>query len=121
MRSKHAPELTVGVIQDGAPELWALLTTALSAEPLVTTYYTAIDRYHLNERLAEVLRSVEPDVTVRGDRLSYWNERLDRDDDAIYRIRGTVRDLHAAAISRGDLTLVKQLDPHLTSLENHAY
>jgi hypothetical protein len=118
---KQAPELTVGVIQDGAPELWTLLTTALSAEPLVTKYYTAIDRYHLNERLAEILRSVEPDVTARGDRLSYWNERLDRDDDAIYRIRATVRDLHADAITCGDLTLVKQLDPHLTYLENNAY
>jgi hypothetical protein len=118
---KHAPELTVGVIQDGAPELWTLLTTALSAEPLVPTYYTAIDRYHLNERLAEILRSVEPDVTARGDRLSYWNERLDQDDNAIYRIRAVVRDLHADAITRGDLTLVKQLDPHLTYLENNAY
>jgi hypothetical protein len=117
----HAPALTVGVIQDGAPELWTLLTTALSAEPLVTKYYTAIDRYHLNERLAEILRSVEPDVTARGDRLSYWNERLDRDDDAIYRIRATVRDLHADAITCGDLPLVKQLDPHLTYLENNAY
>jgi hypothetical protein len=117
----HAPALTVGVIQDGAPELWTLLTTALSAEPLVTKYYTAIDRYHLNERLAEILRSVEPDVTAREDRLSYWNERLDRDDDAIYRIRATVRDLHADAITCGDLPLVKQLDPHLTYLENNAY
>ncbi len=117
----HAPELTVGVIQDGAPELWTLLTTALSVEPLVTKYYTAIDRYHLNERLAEVLRSVEPDVTARGDRLSYWNERLDRDDDAIYRIRATVRDLHADALTRGDLILVKQLDPHLTYFENNGH
>jgi hypothetical protein len=117
----HAPALTVGVIQDGAPELWTLLTTALSTEPLVTKYYTAIDRYHLNERLAEILRSVEPDVTARGDRLSYWNERLDRDDDAIYRIRATVRDLHADAITCGDRPLVKQLDPHLTYLENNAY
>lgn len=118
---RQAPGLTVGVIQDGAPELWTLLTTALSAEPLVTTYYTAIDRYHLNERLAEILRGVEPDVAARGERLSQWNERLDRDDDAIYRIRATVRAIHADATLRRDRVLLDTLDPHLTYLENNAY
>jgi hypothetical protein len=118
---KQVPGLTVGVIQDGAPELWTLLTTALSAEPLVSTYYQAIDRYHLNERLADILRSVEPDVAARGERLSYWNERLDRDDHAIYRIRAAVRDLHADAITRRDRALLDTLDPHLTYLENNAY
>ena len=46
---------------------------------------------------------------------------LDCDDNAIYRIRGTVRDLHTDAITRGDFTLVKQLDPHLTYLENNGH
>ena len=41
---RHAPALAVGVLQDGAPELWNLLRPALVAEPLVTTYYEAIDR-----------------------------------------------------------------------------
>lgn len=118
---RQAPGLTVGVIQDGAPELWTLLTTAISAEPLVTTYYLAIDRYHLNERLADVLRSVEPDVAARGERLSQWNERLDRDDNAIYRIRAAIRDIHADALTRNDLPLLNKLDPHLTYLENNAY
>jgi hypothetical protein len=118
---RQAPGLTVGVIQDGAPELWTLLTTALSSEPLVTNYYVAIDRYHLNERLADVLRSVEPDVAARGERLSQWNERLDCDDNAIYRIRAAVRDLHADAITRHDRTLLDQLSPHLTYLENNGH
>ena len=101
---RQTPGLTVGVIQDGAPELWTLLTTALQAESLVTDYYVAIDRYHLNERLADVRRSVEPDVAVRGQWLSQWNACLDRDDNAIYRIRAAVRDIYADAITRNDHT-----------------
>jgi len=118
---RHDPGLAVGVIQDGAPELWTLLTTALAAEPLVTTYYEAIDRYHLNERLADVLRSVEPDVAAREDLLSYWNERLDRDDNAIYRIRAIVRDLHDDALTRHDRPQLAALGPHLTYLENNGH
>ena len=118
---RQGPGLTVGVIQDGAPELWTLLTTALSAEPLVTTYSVAIGRYQLNERLADVLRRVEPDVAARGDRLSHWNARLDRDDSAIDQIRAAVRDFYAGAITRNDLTLFHTLDPHLTYLENNGH
>ena len=118
---RQAPALTVGIIQDGAPELWTLLAAPISAEPLVTTCYRAIDRYHLNERLAEVLRSIEPDVAARGARLSHWNARLDQDDKAIYRIRATVRKISADAVTRNDRTLFLTLDPHLTYLENHAH
>ena len=48
---RQAPTLAVGVIQDGAPELWNLLDPALAAEPRVTAYDVVIDRYHLNARL----------------------------------------------------------------------
>lgn len=116
---RQAPQLSVGVIQDGAPELWNLLRPAILAEPLVTKYYEAIDRYHLNERLGELLRYTEPNVAARGAQLSRWNESLDRNDNAIYRIRQWVRDSYAVA---GDsLTLVEQLEPHLTYLENNAH
>ena len=84
MRSGRCPRL--GVIQDGAPELWNLLRPALVAEPLVTACYEAIDRYHVNERLADVLRYVEPDASTRRARLARWNETLDGNDHAIYRI-----------------------------------
>ena len=90
-------------------------------EPLVTACYEAIDRYHLNERLADVLRYVEPDTSTRRARLSRWNESLDDNDHAIYRIRTWVRDRSADALARSDHTLLEQLAPHLTYLENHAY
>ena len=117
---RQAPGLAVGVLQDGAPELWHLLAPALAAEPLVSTYEVAIDRYHLNDHLGEVLRSVEPDAAVRKARLAQWNESLDRNDHAIYRIRTWVRDQYADALTRGDHRLVEQLHPHLTYLENNA-
>ena len=118
---RQVPTLAVGVIQDGAPELWNLLRPALLTEPLVTACYEAIDRYHLNERLADVLRYVEPDTSTRRARLSRWNESLDDNDHAIYRIRTWVRDRSADALARSDHTLLEQLAPHLTYLENHAY
>jgi hypothetical protein len=63
--------LAVGVLQDGAPELWNLLRPAVLAEPQVTTYYEAIDRYHLNDHLVDVLRALEPDAAARAARLSH--------------------------------------------------
>jgi hypothetical protein len=108
---RQAPALAVGVIQDGAPEMWNLLSAALAAEPLVTKYYEAIDRYHLNERLGDILRCTEPAAAGRTDRLSQWNESLDRNDNAIYRIRESVRTAYADAITRDDRLLLEQLDP----------
>ena len=63
---RPVPALAVGVIQDGAPELWNLLRPALLAEPLVTACYEAIDRYHLTERLADVLRYGSPTRPLAG-------------------------------------------------------
>ena len=117
---RQVPALAVGVIQDGAPELWNLLRPALLAEPLVTACYEAIDRYHLTERLADVLRYGEPDASTRRARLSRWNESLDGTDHAIYRIRAWVRDRSADALARSDRRLLEQLAPHLTYLENNA-
>ena len=87
----------------------------------MTTYYEAIDRYHLNERLGEVLRYIEPDVATRGEQLSRWNGNLDHNDNAIYRIRDWVRHRYADVLARDDCTLIEQLDPHLTYLDNNAY
>jgi hypothetical protein len=117
---QQAPTLAVGIIQDGAPELWNLLSEAVVAEPLVTHAYEAIDRYHLHERLGALLRELEPDDAVRTAQFSRWNDSLDRNDDAIYRIRAWVRDQHAAARTQDDRARLAQIDPHLTYLENNA-
>ena len=117
---QQMPTLAVGVVQDGAPELWNLLAAAVVAEPLVTRSYEAIDRYHLNERLADLLRGLEPDAAARTAQLSRWNDSLDRNDQAIYRIRAWVRDQHAAALTHNDRSQLDQIAPHLTYLENNA-
>ncbi len=117
---QQGPTLAVGVVQDGAPELWRLLSAAVVAEPLVTRDYEAIDRYHLNERLADLLRGLAPDAAARTAQLSRWNDSLDRNDQAIYRIRAWVRDQHAAALTQNDRPRLDQIEPHLTYLENNA-
>jgi hypothetical protein len=78
--------LPVGVVQDAAPELWTLMRTALTTETRLRRWHEGIDKYHLNERLAEILRLVEPDERRRHQQLRRWNTALDRDDGAIDRI-----------------------------------
>jgi hypothetical protein len=118
---RQAPDLALGVIQDGAPEMWNLLRTAIDAEPPVPkAYHEVIDRYHLNERLSEVLRYTEPDAAKRIARLSNWNTSLDQSDTAIYRIRESIRASYADAITENNITLLDQLEPYLTYLENNA-
>ena len=82
----QAPRLRVGVIQDAAPELWTLLRDGLTTEARLRQWHEGIDRYHLNERLAEILRITEPDANRRPQQLARWNDALDRDDTAIDRI-----------------------------------
>jgi hypothetical protein len=117
---RQDPTVAVGIIQDGAPELWNLLRAGVAAEPQVTTCYEAIDRYHLNEHLGEVLRALEPDASTRKTRLSQWNESLDCNDRAIYRIREEIRTAYIDAIVDQDDQIREALDPHVTYLNNNA-
>jgi hypothetical protein len=82
----QAPRVRVGVIQDAAPELWALLRDGLRTDARLRHWEEGIDRYHLNERLAEILRITEPDAARRTQQLARWNDALDRKDATIDRI-----------------------------------
>lgn len=82
----QAPRLRVGVIQDAAPELWTLLRDGLTTETRLRRWEEGIDRYHLNERLADILRITELDAARRPPQLARWNDALDRDDATIDRI-----------------------------------
>lgn len=80
------PELSIGLVQDGAPEMWNLVRDGLSTlqnEGLIEGWEEGIDRYHLLERLAKALCIVEPDSTERIRRLNEWKDRLDRQDSAV--------------------------------------
>jgi hypothetical protein len=85
---KKRPELAVGVVQDGAPEMWNRTREgmqALRAQGHLESWYEAIDRYHLMERLGEALKIVEPnaDDEQRQQQLDHWSDLLDTADDAI--------------------------------------
>lgn len=82
--------LAVGIVQDGAPEMWNLVRSML--ETLHVEHLEAIDRYHLNGRLGKILKVLESEPAVRKSQLHIWNEELDHDDCAIDRIHQRVRD-----------------------------
>jgi hypothetical protein len=108
----QAPRLSVGIVQDAAPELWTLLRTALMTETRLRRWQEGIDRYHLNERLAEILRLVEPDERRRHQQLRRWNTALDTDDRAIDRIATWI----ARRIPEYDGEVLSTLEAHWTYL-----
>lgn len=110
----QASRMPVGVVQDAAPELWTLMGTALTTDARLRRWHEAIDRYHLNERLGEVLRLVEPDERRRQVQVRRWNTRLDTDDRAIDRIaRWIVERMTAPGVDTA------AVEPHFTYLVNH--
>ena len=83
---KRAPHLEVGIVQDGAPEMWSVTREGLEAlrqREVVVEWHEGIDRFHLLERLAAALVILEPDEGERLRQLDEWRERLDTQDSAI--------------------------------------
>lgn len=85
---RRRPLLHVGIVQDGAPEMWNRTREGLQTlcdKGQLKDWYEAIDRYHLMERLGGALKMVEPDATEheRRQRLNSWTELLDMTDNAI--------------------------------------
>lgn len=84
LRMRHGA-LPVSVIQDGAPELWGLVAQLRVRHGLVPTC-ELIDRFHVDERIAEVCELItyrEPDARELRES---WQKCLDRSDTAIVRI-----------------------------------
>jgi hypothetical protein len=79
------PTLPIVVVQDGAPELWNLIEewTSNFALPIEMKL---IDRYHVEERLAQVAAVVERDAVKRRRLMDRWRASLERSDTAIRRI-----------------------------------
>ena len=111
---RRAPDLIVAVVQDGAPELWSLMRDALLEEPLVHRWHEAIDRFHLSERLSDVLHHVLADQTSRAQKRQVWEKLLDEDDTAIERIEAEIE----AWWSTADSSTREKLEEHLTYLQN---
>jgi hypothetical protein len=79
------PKLPVVVVQDGAPELWNLVDEWLE-NFRVRPAMNLIDRYHVDERLAQAAEAAERDESARRQLIEKWRDRLDRSDLAIRRI-----------------------------------
>lgn len=113
---RRRPDLTVGVVQDGAPEMWNLLRPALTAEPMVSTWVEAVDKYHLLERLGAALALVEPDPKVRDALYTSWKDELDVRDSAIDSVERWLTHRYSA-LEPGDAA--EKLWEHLTYLRNN--
>src|SRR5262245_13465018 len=77
--------LPLTVVQDGAPELWGLIAQLCVRHGLAPTY-ELIDRFHVDERLAEVCELVTYDEPAARELRESWRKCLDRSDTAIVRI-----------------------------------
>ncbi len=89
---RQRSDLDVSVVQDGAKELWKLVRTALKEQLGIENQKEAIDRYHLSERLAKVLKVTVPNEVERKKMLAKWEKELDEDDEAIDRIEHYIED-----------------------------
>jgi hypothetical protein len=84
--------IPVSVVQDGAPELWNLVGEMLAKQGVVATH-EVIDRYHVDERLAEICELVGCDAKASDALREAWRMSLNRSDTAIVRIIRRVDEL----------------------------
>ncbi|MCE9573045.1 MAG: hypothetical protein K8W52_07805, partial [Deltaproteobacteria bacterium] len=79
------PTLPLAIVQDGAPELWNLMTAGCARHG-ITPAVELIDRYHLDEHIAALLDLVAATDGCAEILRRRWAAALDRSDTAIDRI-----------------------------------
>jgi hypothetical protein len=115
---KRNPELPVGIIQDGAHEMWNRTReglVSLQEQGVLEDWYEGIDRYHLMERLGEALALVEPDPNERDVLLCSWGKQFDEYDNTI----DFVQDYLQRKYSELTPAKAEQLWEHLVYLKNN--
>ena len=115
---RRQPSLNVGVVQDGAPEMWNLVRDGLAKlrdEGAVASWEEGIDRYHLLERLGNALEIIESDAAARSQKLHEWNEQLDLKDTAIDSIE---RELAKRCVELSEVKQTAAME-HLVYIENN--
>jgi hypothetical protein len=77
--------LPVVVVQDGAPELWGLMWTALREAGFPKKEWNCVvDRFHVTERIAASLLEVEPDDSARASKLEHWRTRMEESNRGVH-------------------------------------
>ncbi|HEX2702338.1 MAG TPA: hypothetical protein VHM72_02765 [Solirubrobacteraceae bacterium] len=114
----RCPTLHVGIVQDGAPEMWSVLREGLA--PLVQQgvldgWHEGIDRCHLVGRLNTALEICGLNAQQRAEQLSTWTTLFDHKDSAIDSIERDLRRRYAEL----DVDKQKQLWEHLVYLRNN--
>jgi hypothetical protein len=113
--------LPMGIIQDGAPEMWNLVEPAVKQALPGIRYDKCIDRFHLMERLAESLKSLRDPMLHLENQLNSWREALEKDDKAIDKIesfliknRNRLRKIDRLSAANAEI-----LRSHLVYIENN--
>jgi len=106
------PQLRVVLIQDGAPELWSVMRTALSNEPSVRKWDEALDWYHLDERLSECTKLFRTAESSREALRQRWHELFFEKADGAERVLRSLAQ-HAKRLSKPDREIV---DEHIAYL-----
>lgn len=75
---EEKPNVNVGIVQDGAPELWNILREAIKLHPVLGSVriYKTFDFYHLMEYLARVLDVIKRSPAEKKRLLREWRHRL---------------------------------------------
>lgn len=115
---QREPVLNVGIVQDGAPEMWNRTREGLEtlkAEGLIETWQEGVDRYHLSERIADALALFDMAAEERKRLLDDWHERFDCDNSTIDTIERYLRRRYS------ELPVEKRetLWDHLTFIRNN--
>ena len=121
-KSSRLPKMPIGIVQDGAPEMWNLVESALSTAMPGIEVQRGIDRYHLTERLSESLKSLrDPFSRDRERTLNEWRTMLENRDDAIDVIEKLLIKEMNGDKKRKELSAAKEeiLRSHLTYIKNN--
>jgi hypothetical protein len=104
----------LAVVQDGAPELWAAIQSALRNEPQVSTWTEVLDWYHLDERLTKCLDACIDEVDRERQRAAWHAALLEKPRGARAVIRALQTHADAAATN-----VAAELATHIGYFETH--
>ena len=114
MLRQQRPDLLVALLQDGAPELWNLLDTAVNKDTIGTLVHRLIDFFHLIEKLHAAA------VVIHGQRESAaivkrWKIRLRNSSGAAQRILKELESSGYEHVRTGDSMPVHDAITYLTN------